>query len=380
MTTDMQQTNSPKLSYHVSRSEFLHTLDKYPEAMQFCKLEQQIDTSKMIYAHQFIVHVSNIRSVEIVDRIIEYGVANSCVVVSQQVICDADFFLSFKVKPRRTYLAIHCVLYAVNKEFRISIENDIKKLFARELNNATMVIIDFVQGSKQAGVISNYISESFDITLIDEAYPGICARYGSVDNFIDLYMKSSSSVLILGGPPGTGKTRLIKYIIQRDAREIENPDDTMYVMYANDNDTLESDGLYTKFLAAEDDTRFLIVEDVDFNLKSRESSYNPTMNKFLVTSDGMIDLNGGKIIFSTNIHIHGIDPALMRTGRCFDALSMQPLNSDESVAFLAKMGYSDPFYYTDGGLFDNLQPTNTISALYGMVNMAKELDDQINNA
>lgn len=159
---------------------------------------------------------------------------------------------------------------------------------------------------------------------IKSAYPWI---EKPLDNYIDDYLNSEASVLILIGPPGTGKTTFIKNLIHRSTGD---------AMVAYDEKVMMGDQLFATFI--DSSTRFLIMEDADAFLQSRTDG-NTMMHKFLNVSDGLISAADKKLVFSTNLPSRtDIDEALMRPGRCFDVVEFRPLTRDEAKDVVAETG------------------------------------------
>lgn len=181
-------------------------------------------------------------------------------------------------------------------------------------------------GQEGSSVINRSIFPVEEISYLPEAYPWFKV---SPLGYIHSYFDSKESILILKGPPGTGKTSFIKLLLQ----ETNNSAITAY-----DRDLLLRDEFYIEFLT-DPDTDILVIEDNDILLSSRANN-NPVMDKFLNTSDGLVSLRHKKIIFSTNIpNISSIDSALTRKGRCFDILNFQKINGKEAK-ILAKAYYN----------------------------------------
>lgn len=176
-----------------------------------------------------------------------------------------------------------------------------------------------------------YSSNGHSISVPLNYRPAIRAAYPwikqGLDEYIDNYLDSDASVLILIGPPGLGKTTLIKNIIHRSGADAK---------VAYDEKVMNDDGLFAGFI--DDDSRFLIMEDADQFLQSREEG-NTMMHKFLNVSDGLISAKDKKMIFSTNLpNVTDIDPALMRPGRCFDVVQFRLLTVDEAQAVIDEAG------------------------------------------
>lgn len=158
----------------------------------------------------------------------------------------------------------------------------------------------------------------------DSIYPFV----SGVSNYVQEFLASSESIIILIGEPGTGKTNFIRTILYAMEQEV----------YLSFNEkVLASDGVFASFMCDVDAGAF-VIEDADLLLKSREIG-NETMSKFLNIGDGLIRLNGKKLIFSTNLEsINDIDPAIIRPGRCFDVLHFRKLTHSEANAVCVDYG------------------------------------------
>jgi hypothetical protein len=160
----------------------------------------------------------------------------------------------------------------------------------------------------------------------DEFYPFLGS---GVDSFIDSYMNSSSSVLFLMGPPGTGKTSLLRHMIHRTKINT-------HITY--DESIMGSDVMFANFMGSTDPA-MIIFEDADVMLTSRESSANPLMNRFLNVSDGILKFKNKKLVFTTNLGDHTlVDQALLRPGRCFATVRFRHLTGQEQEAARAVAG------------------------------------------
>lgn len=139
--------------------------------------------------------------------------------------------------------------------------------------------------------------------------------------YIKNYLDSKSSVLLLAGPPGTGKTTLLRHMIC---------DQNMTASVVYDEKLMQRDTVFQSFLFDRKDD-VLIIEDADTILNGREADDNRLMNRFLNVSDGLIKLPNKKLIFTTNItDFNRVDSALTRPGRCFDVLVSRPLTQAEA--------------------------------------------------
>jgi hypothetical protein len=164
---------------------------------------------------------------------------------------------------------------------------------------------------------------------VAEMYPFLNGE--SLESFYDRYMQSSANILLLIGPPGTGKTTFIRGLLaHRNCSAI--------VTY--DAQILEKDGFFARFI--EDDAEVMVLEDSDAFLKSR-SDGNTMMHRFLNVGDGLVTTKGKKMIFSTNLpSIRDIDSALIRPGRCFDIVTFDQLDIAQANALADKLGVKLP--------------------------------------
>jgi hypothetical protein len=157
-------------------------------------------------------------------------------------------------------------------------------------------------------------SEKLPIT---EMYPFLNGE--TVEDYYDRFLNSSASILLLIGPPGTGKTTFIRGMLHHTGKN---------AIVTYDERILERDYVFARFL--EDDANFMIIEDADNFLMSRKEG-NTMMHRFLNVGDGLVGIKGKKLIFSTNLpSVRDIDQALIRPGRCFDILHFENYNRDQA--------------------------------------------------
>lgn len=224
------------------------------------------------------------------------------------------------------------ITYAVNnnsttirafgdKDFAEGIVNVVEKVF-----DSVTSYIDWVYDSEGRSV---NVPLNRSRLPIEEMYPFLNGE--TLDSYYARYMQSSANILLLIGPPGTGKTTFIRGLLSsRNASAI--------VTY--DSAILDKDGFFARFI--EDDAEVMILEDSDAFLKSR-SDGNTMMHRFLNVGDGLVTTKGKKMIFSTNLpSIRDIDSALVRPGRCFDILEFKPLSLQQATILADKLGGTVP--------------------------------------
>lgn len=155
--------------------------------------------------------------------------------------------------------------------------------------------------------------------LCPEFYPDM----GDPHKFIQDYLKSDASVLLLAGEPGTGKTTLLRHMITENNL-------IAHVIY--DEALMRKDSIFQGFLF-DKDSDMMVIEDADTILLPREDDGNKIMSRFLNVSDGLIKLPNKKLVFTTNISdFSKVDQALLRPGRCYGIVHTRPLNLSEAQA------------------------------------------------
>ena len=184
--------------------------------------------------------------------------------------------------------------------------------------------IEWIYGADGSSVNIPLLGEKLPIT---EMYPFLDGE--TVEDYYDRFLDSDASILLLIGPPGTGKTTFIRGLLHYAKKN---------AMVTYDDKILERDYVFARFI--EDDSDVMVIEDADNFLKSR-SEGNTMMHRFLNVGDGLISMKGKKLIFSTNLpSVRDVDSALIRPGRCFDIVTFDNYTLEQAQTLAGKLGLS----------------------------------------
>lgn len=197
--------------------------------------------------------------------------------------------------------------------------------YKRALQNNFEVVLNHVEWIYGGDGHSIDVPIRHDRVPLNEMYPFLEGK--SLGEYYDDFMDSTASILLLIGPPGTGKTTFIRGLLQYC---------NVSAMVSYDTNVLEKDYVFASFI--EGDKSILVLEDADMFLKSRQEG-NTMMHKFLNVGDGLVTTRNKKLVFSTNLpSVRDIDPALVRPGRCYDIISFRELTQAEAEALASKVG------------------------------------------
>lgn len=164
-------------------------------------------------------------------------------------------------------------------------------------------------------------------------YPWLKETGMNLQEFYQEFLRSDESILILMGPPGTGKTTFIRGLLNNTNASVGMCSDT--ILMANDPGFLVnklSSGTH----------EIMVFEDADVLItKTPAGQRNAAMASILNTADGLTsnENNKVKMIFTTNLTDEShLEEALIRDGRCFALVYFGELNEDEAEVVAKELG------------------------------------------
>lgn len=159
-----------------------------------------------------------------------------------------------------------------------------------------------------------------EVKPVEHFYPECYPYINDMDQYIKDFVNSTANILIMLGPPGLGKSSLVRHILHKNKWK-------SYIAY--DEKIMTMDQYYVSFIQ-DKSTQVMVLEDADILLQSRIETQNRVMSKLLNISDGIVNFNK-KFIFTANLSsVKDIDSALVRPGRCYDVLQFRELTLSEA--------------------------------------------------
>lgn len=240
---------------------------------------------------------------------------------------DADVFVSVSGQRVSVGSSLTIDIWARTLARLEAVRDRLLALGGEHVRRHEMFTIDWrFGGGGPFGLRGVCFDEAAEPALLNEAYP---ALDGPVDGFVRRFLNARETVLVVLGPPGTGKTRLVRSILSEMSRR---KNDSAQVLYTADKKAMESDTIFVGFITGDHDA--FVIEDADHLLRARANG-NTDLHRFLAIADGVVRAQGRKIIFTTNLpNIADIDEVLVRPGRAFGVLHTRLHTHDEAVALL----------------------------------------------
>lgn len=223
--------------------------------------------------------------------------------------------------------AISCNLYYRSKDADkvINLLNEVK--YFKEKEDLSGKKIEIIK-STSAG----FDTMTIEIKETDLDYSNYNDDLKNFNDYTINKMQEDSGIVILHGNPGTGKTYYLRSLIKqlKDKRFIYFP---AYMTHRLSDPTI------IDFILSNNNSIF-IIEDAEEVLKKSDTR-NTAVSNILNFGDGLIgDAANINFIFTFNMDIAEIDPAIVRKGRLISKYEFNELESNKKSALCKKLGVS----------------------------------------
>jgi hypothetical protein len=338
----MMSTNSGTATYADGASRpfnvgvtFQHDLYDLGEAVMKSRAIQAFDNAAARFPIHRVLRCAARRELELVfdDLALNFGLAAQRLDTGALLLDGPGVFVQAEGWRHAGYCSCRFNVWAESAERVEQVRATVFRIVGDNRVRDQMFVIDWRFTNRRGEVCSSSFEELADDELLDEAYPMLGQP---VQEFVDGYVHASESVLILLGPPGTGKTRLVRAILGALSRR---KGDSAEVLYTADKVALQSDGLFVSFVTGTHDA--FVIEDADYLLQPRTGG-NLDVQRFLMVADGVVRAQNRKLVFTTNLpNVGAIDEALQRPGRCFATVPIRPLHAAEIERLAGRMSNGD---------------------------------------
>lgn len=209
---------------------------------------------------------------------------------------------------------------------------------------------------------------------ISENYSGSSVR--EVDRILSLESPTKhGKLLLMHGPPGTGKT----YVVRALARELKKKFETVVV---TDPEQFVSDPKYYLEMGSEVEYEYegdmaiqkrakklFVLEDcADFVMSESRTMHYDKFGKLLNMTDGIFGQGRQDLFLLTfNEEIEQIDPAILRPGRCLANIKIPKLSMDEANKWLTNHG---------AGADKLINKDVTLAELYSLITNSGRSDEE----
>lgn len=314
---------------------FQHDLYDLGEAVMKTRAIQAFDNAAARFPIHRLVRCAARRTLESVfdDLALNFGLTAQRLDTGSLLLDGPGVFVQAEGRSHAGYCSATFNVWAESVARADDIKAQVFRIVGDDRVRDQMFVIDWRFSDRRGHTLSSTFEELADDPVLDAAYPTLGQP---VERFVESFVQAPEAVLILLGPPGTGKTRLVRAILAALSRR---KGDSASVLYTADKAVLGSDGLFVDFVTGTHDA--FVIEDADHLLTPRTDG-NTDLHRFLMVADGVVRAQGRKLLFTTNLpNVRAIDEALLRPGRCFGTVVARPLDEPQARRLAMELARGD---------------------------------------
>lgn len=210
-------------------------------------------------------------------------------------------------------------------------KDDIVKIFKDCIIERTEVVsIGMVSWEDGSFYVKDFdvMKKTFELTLLDEHYGEGFQEFN--DKLLNRLNSETKGLTLFHGKPGTGKTTYIRHLL-RKLKEIDKENNILYFPPTMVDSITEPSfiNFISEWVSDSKGKNYLLIEDAEPLLESRDQSRNIGITNLLNLTDGLLnDILSIQIIATFNTDLSNIDDALLRPERLiarkeFDKLSIE---------------------------------------------------------
>lgn len=212
--------------------------------------------------------------------------------------------------------------------------------------------------------------KSFDLVYLDEHYGEGFTDFNN--KLIKRLVDETKGLTLFHGVPGSGKTTYIRHLL-RSLKELNRDNNVLYfppTMVGSITDPGFINFISEWVSDNERGKNYLLIEDAEPLLESRDQSRNIGITNLLNLTDGLLnDILNIQIIATFNTRISNIDEALLRPERLMARKEFSKLKVDKAKELATKVGINP----------DLIKNDVTLADLYSFKNERKPIIHNIND-
>ena len=200
---------------------FQHDLHDLGEAVIKTRAIQAFDNAATRYPiHRLIRCAASNKLQDVFDDLaLNTGLAPQRLDTGTLLLDGDGVFVSAEGYRKASYSSCTFNVWSANKELAEQTRRTLLQAVGPCRVRDQMFVIDWQFSNGRGTLVNTSFDEIADEVLIDEAYPHLGMP---VAQFIERYLAAPETVLILLGPPGMGKTRLVRGILGAMSRRKED--------------------------------------------------------------------------------------------------------------------------------------------------------------